>query len=241
VTLRRDRYTACRENVPKEATVPDDIILVRAGANCYLLRGEDGFLLIDTGPRMSRKRLLRGLRDAGCGMEDLRLIVLTHADVDHAGNCAFLQERSGAQVLAHEAEARAVESGAVGWNRKEDPDRLPRIMKSLSIFARGLARLERFSPGVRVEDGMSLSQYGFDATLLHLPGHSRGSVGLLTDRGELFCGDLLLNLGRRPRVHPILDDLADAEASLRRLRDLPIVTVYPGHGKPFPASQLPSI
>ena len=52
-------------------------------ASCYLLGGRDGFVLVDTGPAMSLERLLRGLKQAGCGREDLRLVVITHSDVDH--------------------------------------------------------------------------------------------------------------------------------------------------------------
>ena len=70
-----------------------------------------------------------------------------------------------------------------------------------------------FEPDLLVEDGFDLSEYGVDARVLHLPGHSKGSIGVLTADGALFCGDLLYNW-RRPST-PIVDDLADQTASLR--------------------------
>jgi glyoxylase-like metal-dependent hydrolase (beta-lactamase superfamily II) len=41
-----------------------------------------------------------------------------------------------------------------------------------------------FSPDVILEDGDALAQYGFDAAVLHLPGHSKGSIGILMPGGE---------------------------------------------------------
>jgi glyoxylase-like metal-dependent hydrolase (beta-lactamase superfamily II) len=78
-----------------------------------------------------------------------------------------------------------------------------------------------------------LSDCGFDAQVLALPGHSRGSIGILTAGGDLFCGDLLDNTDK-PALNSIMDDLAAANASVEKLSGFAIHTVYPGHGQPFP-------
>ena len=83
-----------------------------------------------------------------------------------------------------------------------------------------------------MEDGQSLSAYGLEATVLYLPGHSKGSVGVLTSDGSLFCGDLIYNFFRPNHVW--IDDMAAAPASIERLKASNVRTVYPGHGKPFP-------
>jgi glyoxylase-like metal-dependent hydrolase (beta-lactamase superfamily II) len=95
------------------------------------------------------------------------------------------------------------------------------------------AKSDRFKPDLYIEEGHDFSAYGLDARVLHLPGHSRGSIGILTADGDLFCGDLLDNTDQ-PVLNSIMDDLAAAKASVERLRGLEIHTVYPGHGKPFP-------
>ena len=96
---------------------------------------------------------------------------------------------------------------------------------------------ETFEPDVLLEDGEDLSAYGLDARVVHLPGHSSGSIGVLTDDGDLFCGDLLVNV-MGPSLHYYTDDLAQANESIRKLSDLGVETVYPGHGKPFPLNEL---
>ncbi len=94
---------------------------------------------------------------------------------------------------------------------------------------------DRFNPDVYVEDGHDLSEYGFDAKVLHIPGHSKGSIGILTASGNLFCGDLLTNMDN-PALNSLIDDPLAANASVGKLKRLKINTIYPGHGKPFPMS-----
>jgi glyoxylase-like metal-dependent hydrolase (beta-lactamase superfamily II) len=82
-----------------------------------------------------------------------------------------------------------------------------------------------------------MAEWGLAATVHHLPGHSPGSICVLTDQGALFCGDLLTNRGG-PARNAIIDVRGDYDASVARLAELPIVTIYPGHGQPFSRDQL---
>ena len=52
---------------------------------CYVLRGRNGDMLIDTGLPFMRRRLAEYLSDY-----DIRYILLTHAHVDHDGNAVRL-------------------------------------------------------------------------------------------------------------------------------------------------------
>ena len=101
-----------------------------------------------------------------------------------------------------------------------------------------LRTLKRFTPDVALEEGMDLSPYGFDAQVLSLPGHSRGSAGILTAEGDLFCGDLFSNV-KGPALNDLMDDPAAGQASVDRLQRLGVRTVYPGHGTPFRMEAFP--
>ncbi len=83
-----------------------------------------------------------------------------------------------------------------------------------------------------ISDGDDLSEYGFKATVISIPGHSKGSVGFLTDDGILFGGDLFENTDS-PALNPIMDDLKAAESSAAKLKSMEIDTVFPGHGRSF--------
>lgn len=201
--------------------------------NCYLIETDTGFVLIDTGGSNKRADLLRELHGAGCKPGRLDLIVFTHGDFDHTGNGAFLRQQFGARIAMHTDDSGMVERGDMFSNRESGNALFRRIVPILFRFAKS----DRYKPDLYLEEGDDLSQYGLDARVLHLAGHSRGSIGLLTTGGELFCGDLLDNT-KRPALNPIMDDPVAAKASLEKLRGLQIHTVYPGHGKPFPMELL---
>ena len=95
-----------------------------------------------------------------------------------------------------------------------------------------LSRYDSFTPDILLEERHDLSEFGLDARVIHLPGHSKGSIGVLMDGGDLFCGDILGNTGK-PEKTTIVDDSAELDASIERLKIMKIKTVYPGHCKPF--------
>jgi glyoxylase-like metal-dependent hydrolase (beta-lactamase superfamily II) len=196
--------------------------------NCYLLKIASGFILIDAGISFQRGALKKALKQAGCGSGDINLVILTHADFDHTGNCVWLRNKYGAIIAMHREDSAAVESGRMLLSRK---NRRGIIAGALMNFG-GLLIFRRFKPDVFFSDGEDLSRYGLEARVIHIPGHSLGSIGVLTKDGDFFCGDLLVN-GKKPAPNPLIDDAAEINASIEKLRSLNIKTVYPGHGKPF--------
>src|SRR5438105_1689081 len=73
--------------------------------NVWLLHKGRDAVLIDTGLRWDRGRLLRALAEALPPDFRLHSILQTHGHCDHAGNSAFLAECHGARIHAHELEA----------------------------------------------------------------------------------------------------------------------------------------
>lgn len=201
--------------------------------NCYLLRSEAGFLLIDSGSSSARKQLLSELANAGCIPGSLRLVLLTHGDFDHTGNAAYLRSTFGTKLAMHRADSGMGESGDMFENRKK-PNVLIRTL--IPLFT-GFGEPERFTPDLLLEDGADLSPHGLDARVLSLPGHSKGSIGILTAEGDLFCGDLFENT-KGPVLNALMDELEAAKVSLAVLESYKIRFVYPGHGEPFAMEQL---
>lgn len=128
----------------------------------------------------------------------------------------------------HRDDAGMTEQGDMFWNRSSGNA----IFRRLAPFLFRFSESKRFRPDLYLEEGDDLSGYRFDARVLSIPGHSQGSIGILTEGGDLFCGDLLEN-SREPATNSLMDDPAACEASLEKLRGLEINTVYPGHGQPF--------
>ena len=197
--------------------------------NCYLARIGDKFVLIDTGITNKRDVIEKKLENAGCQPGNLVLIVLTHGDFDHSGNAAYLRSKFGTQIAMHKTDSGMVERGDMLWNRNKQSI-LVRIM--FKLFFR-LSESDRFKPDLYIDEGYDFSGYGFDARVIAIPGHSKGSIGILTTSGDLFCGDLLINTDK-PAKNTIIDDVDKLNASVEKLKRFQINTVYPSHGKPFP-------
>ena len=207
------------------------------GVNCYLLPAGDGYVLVDTGFASKRLKLEKSFENAGCVPGKLKLIILTHGDSDHAGNGAFLRTKYGCRIAMHGDDAKMVEEGDMNSNRKPKPDKFSLLFRVMGFIAGAFSRadtFERFKPDMTIDEGFDLAPYGLNGRILHLPGHSKGSIGILTEDGELICGDFIYNM---PGFQ-FVDDMAAHAESMRKLKRLPIQTVYPGHGRPLPMSAL---
>nr|MDO8075676.1 MBL fold metallo-hydrolase [Candidatus Freyarchaeota archaeon] len=69
--------------------------------NCYLIKTDTSYILIDTGCSNKRTELEKELESAGCKPGNLKLVVLTHGDFDHTGNAAYLREKFGTRIAMH--------------------------------------------------------------------------------------------------------------------------------------------
>ena len=77
--------------------------------NSYLFKTEAGFLLVDTGPSNQRAALERELENAGCRPGNLNLVIATHGDSDHVGNCAWLCQKYTTKIAMHRDEVEVVQ------------------------------------------------------------------------------------------------------------------------------------
>jgi glyoxylase-like metal-dependent hydrolase (beta-lactamase superfamily II) len=211
--------------------------------NAFLLRAKDGFVLIDTGLPQQWESLARALKAAGCTPGSLKLVVVTHGDIDHYGNCARLQKEYGAKIAVHREDASILKTGII-------PERsinslLAKILVGIAHFVQGFGGgNERWNclPDHLLEDGQSLGPYGLAAKVLALPGHTRGSIGVLTESGDFFAGDVFANRGR-PGASFYIENTSDYRRSIERVKAMAagIRKVWPGHGKPFPPEALAGI
>jgi hydroxyacylglutathione hydrolase len=201
----------------------------RNGVNCYLVKAGSRFILVDSGLPIHGKALLYELEKTGCTPGKLNLIIATHADLDHCGNCRYLQRIYGAPIAMHPLDAKVAETGDIFVNKKLIYGKKTKLFRSVYLL---IFRFSRFTPDLLVEDGFDLSGYGLDAKILHTPGHSRGSISVLTAAANLFCGDLFIN-SYQPSLSKSTDDLPGLKNSFEKVKAMNIKTVYPGHGAPF--------
>ncbi len=219
----------------------NEIIPLKTGmVNCYLIKAGDGFVLVDTGISLSRAVLDRELEKNGCIPGKLKLIIMTHGDIDHSGNAFYLSKKFSVKTAMNVNDSAMVESGKMLMDRGSGSltrkifqfflFRLPKFRKVIEGF-------ERFTPDVLLEDGFSLADYGVDAKIILVPGHTPGSLGVFMADGDFIAGDTLNN-NRKPVISPIVHNEAQLNDSIEKIKLLGIRTVYPGHGRPFMAVEL---
>lgn len=204
-------------------------------ANAFLVENSRGVMIIDAGMPHQARRIVNTIIARGYSPRDVRLIVVTHGHIDHAGSAVTLRELTGAPIAMHPADARLVATP----NLKIPPGRT-RATETLGALMRAVGwavPLKTFTPDVLLNDGQSLREFGFDARALHTPGHTAGSLSVLFDEGTLFVGDAILNL-----VHvafPLFwEDATQAYASARKLHTYKPRLCYTAHGRAFDASEL---
>jgi glyoxylase-like metal-dependent hydrolase (beta-lactamase superfamily II) len=217
-----------------------------ARCNIWHVRGRDKDLVVDTG--LGVVSLQRAAADL---LGRPVAAVLTHSHFDHVGGAHEFEER-----LAHvEEEAEmAAPSGFAGLTAAalgvelverlraagyELPDQLvtalPHAGYELTSFSVKRAPLTR-----TLVDGDVLDLGDRTFEVLHLPGHSPGSIGLFERRTRtLFSGDAIYD---GPLLYELPgSSLVDYARTLRRLLSLDVDVVHAGHDPSFGRAQLRDI
>lgn len=204
-------------------------------ANTHIVETTRGVVVIDAGMPHQIQRITGKIRALGHAPQDLRLIVVTHGHVDHAGSAAALKRLTGAPIALHHADAPLVATPDL----KVPPGRNAAINAIKWLMERfgWLMPLETLTPDVWLEDEQSLRDFGINARVAHTPGHTAGSVSVMLDNGALFVGDAILNLVRVS--FPLFwDDPVATRESALKIQALGPRVCYPGHGRAFDTNQL---
>jgi hydroxyacylglutathione hydrolase len=204
-------------------------------ANTHLVESERGVIVIDAGMPRQARRIVNAIRALGHSPQDVRLILLTHGHIDHAGSAVALKRFTGAPIAMHRADARLTATRDLkippGRNARTDV-----VGRTIAKFG-WVVPLETFMPDVWLEDGQSLRDFGIDARVVQTPGHTAGSVSVAFEEGAVFVGDAILNL-----LHvsfPLFwEDSAAAHESACRIRSLQPRVCYSGHGRAFDLNAL---
>lgn len=207
----------------------DDIMRITCenGFNCYLIEGEDGCVLVDT----LSKDFPEVVIDA-CEGKDVGLIVLTHAHWDHCGSAAILAEHFGCPIaLCKSDENLITDNWAQPVEANEDAPGSDAFLERVTPGLQG-AEFDAFAPDFWLQDGDSLEGFGVDATIVALPGHTLGSVGVDVHGTDLIVGDTLINNQTEPLPALIVHDKPALVASMNKIAALGPRTILYGHGDP---------
>jgi len=202
-------------------------------SNAYLLVGQNGVVLVDSGMESDVETIERSLLEHHLSGADLKLILHTHGHSDHAGGTAALVKKYQCLTALGAADLEQV---LAGKNHKLQPTRL--MGKWLIPFVD--KPFAPFTPDCLLHEDGSLASFGVDANILFTPGHTAGSLSILLADGRAVVGDVLMGgflggqfLPHLPDYHYFADDLTQIHASIKKLVSAGVTTWYPGHGGPL--------
>jgi glyoxylase-like metal-dependent hydrolase (beta-lactamase superfamily II) len=208
-------------------------------ANSWHIRGTRHDLLIDAGLGVA------SMRDMTLDIADREpVVVLTHAHLDHMGSAHEFAQCWGHPAEPFDAPGRGSLSGPrlgrilgmSGPDADQLPDLLVRAVPRPGYDVNTYA-LPPVRPTRALHDGDTIDLGDRSLDVLHLPGHTAGSIALYERETQtMYSGDVVYD-------GELLDSLADSDPrqyveSLRRLLTLDITTVHAGHDQSLDGEQL---
>lgn len=220
----------------------DDLL----GANLWYLRGRERDMLVDTGNGVAPVRPVLERLSHGARRDVLALV--THAHIDHIGGFHEFDHR-----LLHPTEEDAaarigdqVPLATASWSAElkeqlvESGFVLPPFLVDALPYAGfdpAAFRIVPAAPTHFVQGGDVVDLGGRTLHVIELPGHTRGSIGLLDEEeNALLSGDAVYEGGLIDTLPE--SDVAQYVRTMERLRTLDVDVVYPGHGWPFGRERL---
>ena len=222
--------------------------------NLYLVKEDDGCLLIDTGTNTpaTAETLQASLAQLGVRFADLRYVVITHFHSDHAGLAGLIQQHSAAEIIMHKDSKRFLGL----WNDEEGqgpvsiaPDAfflqhgLP--AESMEAFRTMRQRFRTltlpFQVTCPVDDHEVFRLGAREFHMLFTPGHAVGHLCVYCPQLRVaFTGDHILqritpNISIQSEQHPLhlnerYNPLHDFLLSLDKMRQLDFTLGLPSHG-----------
>jgi glyoxylase-like metal-dependent hydrolase (beta-lactamase superfamily II) len=212
--------------------------------NAWALAAGPGIVLVDTGMHEpgSMAHLERALDQAGLRVEHTRLIVCTHAHVDHCGQAPAIAQRAGCEVWMHrdhghhtdddleEALKRRVVVAHQSGVPADAVQRWIERRRTQGSGQAGVLHVDReLTEGNAIETDLGVWQ------VIATPGHAPSHICLYQpERRLLISGDHLLgrvslyfDTGYTP------DPVGEFLGSLDKVEKLDARLVLSGHGRPF--------
>lgn len=228
------------------------INLGNEAVNNWLIEKGNRRILIDTGYKEDYPAFLRHLDALHLSPKDLTAVFLTHAHDDHAGFLkALLTDAPTLKVIASALAKPGLRRGQNGPGGGAPDENAIGACIQMIKDGHGAHRFPKFEPSDEARfvwvtsNSRSEAEAALGGQIVALPGHTNDSIGLVLD-DCLFCGDAAQNRPNEKLKTTIwIGDIAAYAESWQKMINLPVKTIYPGHGAPFDAAilakQLPDV
>lgn len=192
--------------------------------NCYIIEENGNAILVDTARPKYRDKIL-----VACRKANIRLIILTHTHMDHSQNAAYISKELNVPIAICKADEELIKNNMLqSLYAKTLAGKLVLLFSEKSFYH---DEIPVFTPEIYLQDGDTLDDFGINARIIGLPGHTNGSIGIDLGKEGIIVGDALMNMFY-PTVSMLYHDYGQMLESAGKISELGERKVYFGHGKP---------
>ena len=178
--------------------------------NAYILTSNKQAVLIDAPPEPEKI-----LAEINKHKLKIKYILITHGHPDHIASAVLLKEKTGAELVAHQADLKMFQNP---WNLV-------------------IVKAKPFTPDLFIQDNEEIklgNKKFMSLKVIHTPGHSQGSSCFYDEKEKsVFTGDTLFYHARGRTDLPGGNDKQLLQSIKEKLFTLPDKTkIFPGHGHP---------
>jgi hydroxyacylglutathione hydrolase len=194
--------------------------------NTFLLI-EKKIIIIDTGYGCHYKKILGYLERNKISKNQISLIILTHAHLDHYDNANLLKNELNVPVLSSK---KASEYFRNGGNEPTMPTNFLAKVIKIRFYHK---KITPISPEITIEQKFDLTRFGVDGFVLPTPGHTEGSLSIVINKNECIAGDLYISFIKAGKLAWFINNREEYNKSIEKIKFLNIKRIYPSHGKDF--------
>jgi len=197
--------------------------------NLYVIKGKRGDILIDTGFIGMRKELKKWLDNF-----NIKLIILTHAHVDHIWNAAYIKKLYNCKIAISETDIDNIDNTKINSIPSKKC-----YTKWTKLMNWGMKHFipEPIEIDTLLKDNQTINKYGIKLKIISLPGHTTGSIGI-SYKNYLFAGDSLVNRRKKPQIAFQNQNNGAAIESYMKISSLQPEIIFIGHDKAITQDKL---
>lgn len=192
--------------------------------NLYVIKGKTGDILIDTGFIGIKRSLKKWLDNF-----NIRLVILTHAHVDHVWNACSIKEWYGCDIAIGKSDIVNLDNSLI---KSKALFKKYEWWTKLMNLGMKMFKFRDFDIDMMLRDKQVINRYGIKLKIVSLPGHTTGAIGVLYNN-YLFLGDALVYRGKYPSLAFQNQDTDLAYETLKKIININPEMIFLGHDHEF--------
>ena len=197
--------------------------------NLYVIKGKNGDILIDTGFIGMRRKLKRWLDNF-----NIKLVILTHAHIDHTWNAAYIKKTYNCKIAMSENDIENIDNSKINSQ--------PSIKKHTKWTKLMNDGMKKFIPNFfdidyKLKDDQIIKKYGIELKIIDLKGHTNGSIGIIY-KNYIFAGDAIVNRKHHPQIAYQNQNNQEALKTYEKILNISPEIIFIGHDKAITLDEL---